>query len=209
MSDFSLGEFMAQSQRSMGGAMMGRASGPLSGYLFGPDFFRKQTYLQISDTFTATYGKKVWDALNNKTVFFNAIKKVDWGPSVGWRLRTDRGANRSRPVTETGTLPTIDNSNYVGVFSNPKTIASTFGVTLKGQSVSGLEGGIGNQLAVEQEATSRDHIKELNQELLLGTWGVGTAGAAASITLSPVGQALYFRPGDTVATWDDSGNVAS
>ena len=208
MADFTLGEFLAQSQRSMGGGLLGRASGPISGYVFGPDFFRKQTYLQISDTFVATYGKKVWDALNNRTVFFNAIKKVDWGPTVGWRLRTDRGSNRSRPVTETGTLPTMDISNYVGVYSNPKTVATTFGVTLKAQSVSGLEGGIGNQLAVEQEAASRDHIKELNQELLLGSWAVADGGGATAFNALPDSHAGYFRPGDTVTFWDDSGNTA-
>ena len=206
--DITLGEFLAQAQRSMGGGAFGRVSGPLSGYLFGPDFFRKQTYLQIADTFTATYGKKVWDALNNKTVLFNAIKKVDWGPTVGWRLRSDRGANRSRPATETGSLPTIDVSKYEAVFSNPKTVASTFGVSLKAQAVSALEGGIGNQLAVEQEATSRDHIKEINQELLLGSFGVATAGAAAAHTLSPVSAARNFRPGDTCAFWKDSTNAA-
>ena len=62
--DVTLGEYLAQAQRSMGGGYFGRMSGPMSGYLFGPDFFRKQTYLQIADTFVATYGKKVWDALN-------------------------------------------------------------------------------------------------------------------------------------------------
>ncbi len=209
--NWSLGEYMAAAQRSMGGGYGGRSVGPLAGYLFGPDFFRKQTYLQVSDTFVATYGKKVWDALNNKTVFFNAIKKVDWGPTVGWRLRTDRGITattmRSRPVTETGTLPTIDVSNFVGVQSSPRSIATTFGVTVTAQAVSGLEGGIGNQLAVEQEAASRDHIKELNQELLLPSWIRVSAGAATSYTASPVARAFAVRPGDTVRMWDDSGNV--
>lgn len=204
MADITLGEWLAQAQRSMGGGYFGRTSGPMSGYTFGPDFFRKQTYLQISDTFTATYGKKVWDALNNKTVAFNAIKKVDWGPTVGWRLRTDRGSGRSRPVTETGSLPTIDVSNYTGVYSYPKSIVSTFGVSLKGQAVSALEGGIGNQFAVEQEASSRDHVKEINQELLAGgayllSGGTGDTaiigGAAAAYAL-----AGHFRIGDTVST---------
>lgn len=208
---WSLSEFIAGATRSMGGGYAGRSIGPLAGYLFGPDFFRKQTYLQVSDTFVATYGKKVWDALNNKTVTFNAIKKVDWGPTVGWRLRTDRGITattmRSRPVTETGTLPTIDVSNFVGVQSNPRSIATTFGVSVTAQAVSGLEGGIGNQLAVEQEAASRDHIKELNQELLLPSWIRCSAGAAAAFTSSPVARALAVRPGDTVAMWDDSGDA--
>ena len=209
--NFSLGEYLSQAQRSMGGGYFGRTSGPLSGYLFGPDFFRKQTYLQISDTFTATYGKKVWDALNNKTVTFNALKKVDWGPTVGWRLRTDRGAGRSRPVTETGSLPTIDVSNYAGVYSYPRNIVSTFGVSLKGQAVSALEGGIGNQFAVEQEAASRDHVKEINQELMApgacllygASNGAGLYWGLCGNTAADYNQATAFHIGDTVA--DSSG----
>jgi hypothetical protein len=197
-----LGEFLAQAQRSMGGGAFGRTSGPLSGYLFGPDFFRKQTYLQISDTFVATYGKKVWDSLNNKTVAFNALKKVDWGPTVGWRLRTDRGSGRSRPVTETGALPTIDNSNYTGVFSYPRQIVSTFGVSLKGQAVSALEGGIGNQFAVEQEAASRDHIKEINNELMAGcAFRASASGSTTTATFS-TSVVSSFNIGDTLGWYD-------
>jgi hypothetical protein len=212
VADISLGEYLAQAQRSMGGGQFGRVSGPLSGYLFGPDFFRKQTYLQVADTFTATYGKKVWDALNNKTVTFNAIKKVDWGPTVGWRLRTDRGktgassetiTKRSRPVTETGSLPTIDVSNYVGVYSYPKNIVSTFGVSLKSQAVSALEGGIGNQFAVEQEGASRDHIKEINQEIMasggyLMSGGSSDYGIVGTATAT-FALADHFKIGDGVA----------
>ena len=204
MPELTLGEYLGQAQRSMGGGYFGRTSGPLSGYLFGPDFFRKATYLQISDTFVATYGKKVWDALNNKTVTFNAIKKVDWGPTVGWRLRTDRGSGRSRPVSETGSLPTIDNSNYEGVFSYPKNVVSVFGVSLKGQAVSALEGGIGNQSAVEQEAASRDHIKEINQELMAGSAYLCSGGGAnqAIIGAAAAAYALagHIKIGDTVST---------
>jgi hypothetical protein len=193
----------------MGGGAFGRTSGPLSGYLFGPDFFRKQTYLQIADTFVATYGKKVWDSLNNKTVTFNALKKVDWGPTVGWRLRTDRGSGRSRPVTETGALPTIDNSNYIGVYSYPRQIVSTFGVSLKGQAVSALEGGIGNQFAVEQEAASRDHIKEINTELVSGSTayvaGCTTTGATVTDTSTwtvASGVVYNFHVGDQLYWYD-------
>lgn len=211
MADISLGEYLAQAQRSMGGGQFGRVSGPLSGYLFGPDFFRKQTYLQITDTFVATYGKKVWDALNNKTVTFNAIKKVDWGPTVGWRLRTDRGplgtnstsGGRSRPVTETGALPTIDVSNYVGVYSYPKNIVSTFGVSLKSQAVSALEGGIGNQFAVEQEACSRDHIKEINLELMAGGAYICSGGTTDTAIIgddtTTYALAGHIKIGDTIA----------
>jgi hypothetical protein len=202
-----LGDFLAQAQRSMGGGAMGRVSGPLSGYIFGPDFFRKQTYLQIADTFVATYGKKVWDSLNNKTVAFNAMKKVDWGPTVGWRLRTDRGSGRSRPVTETGSLPTIDNSNYVGVYSYPRQIVSTFGVSLKGQAVSALEGGIGNQFAVEQEAASRDHIKEINMELMSGSaYRASASGSTTTATFS-TSVVESFHVGDTLGWYDTTASA--
>jgi hypothetical protein len=208
MADYTLGEYLSQAQRSMGGGAAGRTSGPLSGYLFGPDFFRKQTYLQMSDTFTATYGKKVWDSLNNKAVTFNAIKKVDWGPTVGWRLRTDRGTGRSRPITETGSLPTIDVSNYVGVYGYPKQIGTTFGVSLKSQAVSGLEGGIGNQFAVEQEGSSRDHIKEINKELMAGTSYIVSGGSVTTFVIGGAKAAWaladHFKIGDTLAFYDVS-----
>ena len=206
MPDITLGEFLAQAQRGMGGGYFGRVSGSLPGHIFGPDFFRKQSYLQISDTFVATYGKKVWDSLNNRTVAFNAIKKVDWGPTVGWRLRSAR-VTSTRPVSETGALPTIGKSTYIGVYSYPKNVVSTFGVTLKGQAVSALEGGIGNQFAVEQEAASRDHIKEINTEIMSGSaFRVADNAATTTFGLSTsVINSVHI--GDTWMFWDVSGGA--
>ena len=207
MGEPTLGEFLAEASRGMGGGYMNQASGPLPGYMFGPDFFKKGTYLQVSDTFNYTYGKKVWDAMNNRTVTFNAIKKVDWGPTVGWRLRTARGSQgRSAPVLEGGALPTMTNSTYVGVYGYPKAIASTFGVTLQGQAVSALEGGIGNQFAVEQEATSRDHIKEINQELVAGSAFRCSAGSTTQATIGTsavLGWNMVdnFRIGDAISAY--------
>ena len=200
--NLSLGEFLAQSQRGMGGGYFGRISGPLPGYIGGPDTFRKQSYLALADTFTATYGKKVWDSMNNRTAFFNAIKKVDWGPTVGWRLRSAR-ITSTQPVSETGALPTIGKSTYVGVYSYPKNIVSTFGVTLKGQAVNALEGGIGNQFAVEQEAASRDHIKEVNKELQSGAAYRVTGGSTTTFTVATTVQDS-FHIGDTLGFWDVS-----
>ena len=213
MAETSLGAFLAEASRGMGGGYNSNAAGPLPGYVFGPDFFRKQTYLQISSTFNYTYGKKVWDALNNRTVTFNAIKKVDWGPTVGWRLRTARGTSRSGPVTEGGAIPTISNSTYVGVYGYPKSIASTFGVTLQGQAVSALEGGIGNQFAVEQEGTSRDHIKEINLELMAGSAYLGQSGSATTEVIgsgsgTTAALAGNWRVGDTVATYNGNSPAA-
>jgi hypothetical protein len=216
--EMSLGEYLAQAQRSMGGGQFGRVSGPMTGYMFGSDALRKGTpvgggtYLDLAqNTFTATYGKKVWDALNNKTVTFNAIKKVDWGPTVGWRLRTDRGVGRSSPVTETGNLPVIDVSNYIGVYSYPKQMVTTFGVSLKAQAVSALEGGIGNQFSVEQEASSRDHVKEINGEIMAGsafqcvtTPTSGAFSPGVTFCSVPLQAGYSFRVGDTIGVTDAS-----
>jgi len=187
----SLQEFIAQSQR---GAM---------GRVFGPEFIQKQTYLQVSNIFTETYGRKVWEALNNRTVFWNAIKKVGWGPTTGWRLRTDRGSDRSRPVTEVGSLPTIDVSNYVNVSSLPRIAATDFGVSIKAMFTGQLEGGIGDALAVEREAASRDHLKELNQELLLKSACLASAAGSTTTFKCPTASRFY-RVGDTVAFYDIS-----
>jgi len=69
-------------------------------------------------------------------------------------------------------------------------------VSLVGQITSGLEGGMGDNLAVEQEAAARDHIKEINQELLLSaTARVSTTGASGTAELTNVTG--HMRPGDT------------
>ena len=206
--EVSLSEYIAQSQRAQGG----RLSGSLGSYLYGPDSFKKAaltgTYASMTTAFTATYGKKVWDSMNNKAVTFNALKKVDWGPTVGWRLRTARttGSSRSGPVTETGALPAIDISNYIGVSANPKQIASTFGVSLKSQAVTGLEGGVGNMFAVEQEACSRDHIKEINQELMAGSAYPVVSGSTSTAVVGGAGSgshnpSTYYRIGDVLGLW--------
>jgi len=199
-SNINLSEFIAGAERNLRQSML------------PPGYFAKQTYLNTNDVFDATYGRKVWDALNNQTRFWNIIRKVQWGPTTGWRVRSDRGpglsaqdtgsgtanvlASRSRPVSETGALPMIDSSAYQRVDSLPRIVASAFGVSLVGQITSGLEGGMGDNLAVEQEAAARDHIKEINQELLLRSNSlVTTTGASGSgIMLDPYGG---FRPGDT------------
>ena len=178
-------------QSFIAGAERGARSG-----LLPPGYFAKQTYLNVADTFNATYGRKVWDALNNQTRFWNILRKVQWGPTVGWRLRTDRGGLRSMPVLEGANLPGLDKSNYVGVSSDPRTVASPFGVSLKNQIMSGLEGGIGDSLAVEQEAVARDHIKELNRELLLRNYAFVSNASTTSHTTTDALNA--FRIGDEV-----------
>ena len=191
-----LSEFIASAERNL------RSS------LLPPGYFAKQTYLQVADVFTATYGRKVWDALNNQTRFWNLLRKVQWGPTTGWRVRSDRGpgtgagdtivAARTIPVTETGALPTVDASAFQNIDSVPRTVATTLGVSLRGQIVSGLEGGMGDNLAVEQEGAARDHIKGLNQQMLLRHSTIcSTTGASLTGEMIDVYNA--FMPGDTFA----------
>ncbi len=78
----SLAEWVAQSQRGM------------HSQILGPEFLTKQTYFTVDTAtgiFNTTYGRKVWHALNNQTRFFNALPRVVWGNTAGWRVRTDRG----------------------------------------------------------------------------------------------------------------------
>ena len=149
------------------GSYIAAANKGLQNRIIPSGAFAKQTYLQEGNVFTSTYGKIVWDALNNQTKFWNVLEKVPFGPTVGWRLRTDRGSGRSRPVTEVGPIPTIDSSNYEVVSSKPRIIVTDFGVSLLAQYLGGIEGGMGDVLAQEQKAAAKDHVKELNQELLL------------------------------------------
>lgn len=188
----SLSEYLAQSQRGL----MGR--------IFGPDFLKKQTYLTVSaSTFQQTYGRKIWDALNNRTVFYNALKKVPWGPTAGWVLRTDRGSGRMRPVTETGNLPTVDVSNYVGVYELPKIVAADFGVPVKSIVVNSLEGGMGDVLAAEMQGCERDFVKGVNQQLLAPTACLASGGSTTTVVV-PSSIASRFSIGDTIAFYDIS-----
>jgi hypothetical protein len=147
----------------------------------------------------------VWDALNNRTVFWNALKKVAWGPTAGWVLRTDRGPGstspRVRPITETGTLPTIDVSNYQGVYTLPKIIAGDFGAPVKSIFVNTLEGGMGDIVAMELQALERDFVKEVNQELLAGSAYLCSNGTTTTRVV-PAAVANSFKIGDTVDLYD-------
>lgn len=183
-------EYVAQSNRGM----MTR--------LVPAGFFAKQTYLQQANIFTSTFGKIVWDALNNQTKFWNVLEKVPFGPVVGWRVRsarvTDTTAGRSsRPITEVGTIPTVGRSTYQTVSSNPRIIGTTFGASVTAQFLGGLEGGIGDALAQEQTAAARDHVKEMQQELLLGSHTIIQTGGASAT--GAIAQDI-FRIGDTFRT---------
>ena len=194
MANPSLSEYLAQSQRG------------LYQSVFGPEYLQKQTYFTVDTAtgiFNTTYGRKVWQALNNQTRFFNAIPRVVWGNTAGWRVRTDRGSGRSRPVTETGSIPTVDVSNIESVSSLPRIVSTTFGASVKSVFTAQLEGGVGDVLALENENAQLDHIKEMNEELLAGSAYLTSAGSATSFTV-PAAIAKNFKIGDAVAQFDTS-----
>ena len=184
----SLSEYLAQSQRG------------LYQSVFGPEYLMKQTYFTVDTAtgiFNTTYGRKVWQALNNQTRFFNAIPRTVWGNTAGWRVRTDRGSGRSRPVTETGSLPTVDISNIETVSSLPRVISTTFGASVKSVFTAQLEGGVGDVLALENENAQLDHVKEINEELLAGSAYLVSAGSGTAFTV-PAAIAKHFKVGDAI-----------
>ena len=184
----SLSEYLAQSQRG------------LYQSVFGPEYLMKQSYFTVDTAtgiFNTTYGRKVWQALNNQTRFFNAIPRTVWGNTAGSRVRTDRGSGRSRPVTETGSLPTVDISNIETVSSLPRVVSTTFGASVKSVFTAQLEGGVGDVLALENENAQLDHVKEINEELLAGSAYLVSAGGATSFTV-PAAVAKHFKVGDAI-----------
>ena len=188
MANPSLSEYLAQSQRG------------LYQSVFGPEYLMKQSYFTVDTAtgiFNTTYGRKVWQALNNQTRFFNAIPRTVWGNTAGWRVRTDRGSGRSRPVTETGSLPTVDISNIETVSSLPRVISTTFGASVKSVFTAQLEGGVGDVLALENENAQLDHVKEINEELLAGSAYLVSAGSGTAFTV-PAAIAKHFKVGDAV-----------
>ena len=188
MANPSLSEYLAQSQRG------------LYQSVFGPEYLMKQTYFTVDTAtgiFNTTYGRKVWQALNNQTRFFNAIPRTVWGNTAGWRVRTDRGSGRSQPVTETGNLPTVDISNIETVSSLPRVVSTTFGASVKSVFTAQLEGGVGDVLALENENAQLDHVKEINEELLAGSAYLVSAGGSTSFTV-PAAIAKHFKVGDAV-----------
>ena len=194
MANPSLSEYLAQSQRG------------LYQSVFGPEYLQKQSYFTVDSAtgvFNTTYGRKVWQALNNQTRFFNAIPTVVWGNTAGWRVRTDRGSGRSRPVTETGSIPTVDISNIESVSSLPRIVSTTFGASVKSVFTAQLEGGVGDVLALENENAQLDHIKEINEELNAGSAYLASAGSTTSFTV-PAAIAKNFKIGDAVGQYDNS-----
>ena len=205
----SLSEYIAQSNRG------------LNQSVFGPEYLSKAfnaantgtadaifTTTSADNVFTSTFGRKVWQSLNNQTRFFNAIPRTVFGNTVGWRVRTDRGSQRSRPITETGSLPDIDVSNLETISSLPKIVSTSFGASVKAMYTAQLEGGVGDVLALENENAQLDHIKELNQELLLPNT-VANIAAGSGATDGNVTAGTDLRVGDTVQLVDAGAATAN
>mgnify|MGYP002621466283 FL=1 len=205
----SLSEYIAQSNRG------------LNQSVFGPEYLSKAfnaantgtadaiyTTTAADNVFTSTFGRKVWQSLNNQTRFFNAIPRTVFGNTVGWRVRTDRGTQRSRPITETGSLPDIDVSNLETISSLPKIVSTSFGASVKAMYTAQLEGGVGDVLALENENAQLDHIKEMNQELLLPNT-VANIAAGGSTTDANVTDGADLRVGDTVMLVDAGSSTAN
>ena len=205
----SLSEYISQSNRG------------LNQSVFGPEYLSKAfnaantgtadaiyTTTSADNVFTSTFGRKVWQSLNNQTRFFNAIPRTVFGNTVGWRVRTDRGTQRSRPITETGSLPDIDVSNLETISSLPKIVSTSFGASVKAMYTAQLEGGVGDVLALENENAQLDHIKELNQELLLPNT-VGNISAGSGATDANVTDGGNLRIGDTVMLVDAGSSSAN
>jgi hypothetical protein len=156
-----------------------------------------------SSFFVNTFGAKVWDSLNSQTRFFNLLRKVAWGPTTGYRIRSGRNLS-TQPVSETGTLPTVASPTLQTVYIQPKFIVSSLGVTALAQFLGTLEGGIGDALAVAQETAMIDHTKRLNQ-MILASGSQRMAGGGG--TPDTVIDGSWLSPGDIVNGTTVSGDV--
>lgn len=177
---------------------------------FGPGALLRKDITSAGDTmigtdfFTNTFGAKVWDSLNSQTRFFNLIRKVAWGPTTGWRIRSGRNAS-TQGVGETDGLPTIDTPDLQTVQVQPKFIVTSLGVSALSQFLATLEGGLGDALAVAQETAEVDHLKTINQMILApSAVRVATGGGSPDTLVDDAGG--YVFAGDTFHSSGDEGS---
>lgn len=147
-----------------------------------------------SNFFVNTFGAKVWDSLNSQTRFFNLIRKVAWGPTTGYRIRSGRNTSTT-PVSETGALPDIQSPTLQSLYLQPRFVVTSMGVSALAQFLGTLEGGIGDALAVAQETAMIDHTKRLNQMLLAKSAQRVVTGAASGSPTTVV-EPLWVNVGD-------------
>ena len=176
---------------------------------FGPGALLRKDITSAGDTtvatdfFTNTFGAKVWDSLNSQTRAFNLIRKVAWGNTTGWRIRSGRNIS-TQGIAETAALPTIDTPDLQSISVQPAFIVTSLGVSSLAQFLATLEGGLGDALAVAQEAAEVDHLKKLNQMLLSPSEIRVAAGGGSPDTLV-TGGGDYVSIGDTFHVSGDEG----
>ena len=165
---------------------------------FGPGAMLRKDITTAGDTtistdfFTNTFGAKVWDSLNSQTRAFNLIRKVAWGNTTGWRIRSGRNTS-TQGVGETAALPTIDTPDLQTVQVQPAFIVTSLGVSALAQFLATLEGGLGDALAVAQESAEVDHLKTVNQMLLAPSFHrLAVDDSATTGTLGTGGGAYVF-----------------
>ncbi len=178
---------------------------------FGPGALLRKDITSAGDTmigtdfFTNTFGAKVWDSLNSQTRFFNLVRKVAWGPTTGWRIRSGRNAS-TQGVSETAALPSIDTPDLQTVQVQPKFIVTSLGVSALSQFLATLEGGLGDALAVAQESAEVDHLKTLNRMLMApSALRVATGGGSPDTVVT--GGADFMFVGDTFHSTGDEGSA--
>lgn len=179
---------------------------------FGPGALLRKDITSAGDTmiatdfFTNTFGAKVWDSLNSQTKTFNLLRKVGWGNTTGWRVRSGRNLS-TRGVGETAALPTIDTPDLERIAMPPSFIVTSLGVSALAQFLGTVEGGIGDALAVAQETAETDHLKKINQMTLAPSEiRVAAAGTATTATLVTSGG-NYVSEGDSFFRSDQAGSA--
>ena len=171
------------------------------GHLLRKDITSAGDGMIAGDFFVNTFGAKVWDSLNSQTRFFNLLRKVAWGNTTGWRIRSGRN-NSTQGVGEQAALPTIDTPDLQTVYIQPSFVVTSLGVSALAQFLATLEGGMGDALAVAQESAEVDHLKSLNQ-MLMNPSEIRIADAA-NITTADAGvaQTLVTGAGERVSVGD-------
>ncbi len=178
---------------------------------FGPGSMLRKDITTAGDTtistdfFTNTFGAKVWDSLNSQGRTFNLIRKVAWGNTTGWRIRSGRNTS-TRGVGETAALPTIDTPDLQSVQVQPAFVVTSLGVSALAQFLATIEGGLGDALAVAQEAAEVDHLKNLNQQLLYPSHMRVITDTSATAFVVPTGAGSYLGIGDTFHSTANAGS---
>lgn len=163
--------------------------------LAGEYLLKADDPLQVADFFNVTYGTKVWDSLNSQRKFFNLLRHNTWGNVIGYRIRSARNP-QSQPIGEIQALPDVGKQTYMSVYTLPRQVVTPVGSSELAQWIATKEGGIGDAMAKELQFGEIDHVKELQQEMLLSAVDiVMTSGASNTAALA---NPTSHRIGDVV-----------